>query len=94
MNTRRNAELRLDKDISNTGAPPRGNQVPPLEEDVNDDQGPVNPPPLTKGDIRDSLLQMSQSITTPTKAVTTQAQAMTTQANGRLYPEQTNMFVQ
>ena len=93
MNTRRITARRLNEEIANAEVPPQGNQVPHLEEFANDDQGPVNPPPLTKGDIRDSLLQMSQSITTPTKAVTTQAQAMTTQDNRILYPKQTNKFL-
>ena len=47
MNTQRTAARRLDKEISNGGAPPRGNQVPPLEEVANDDQAPVNLPSLT-----------------------------------------------
>ena len=64
MNTQRTAARRLDKEISNGGAPPRGNQVPPLEEIVNDDQAPINPPPLTDGDIRVAFIQMAQAITT------------------------------
>ena len=48
----------------NAGAPPRGNQVPTLEEVSNDDQAMVNPPPLADGDIRAAFLQMSQAITT------------------------------
>ncbi len=71
MNSQRNATQRLEEKIANAGAPPRGNQVPPLEEDDNDVKASVNPPPLTDGDIRASLLHMSQSITTQPKAVTT-----------------------
>ena len=45
MNTRRNAARRLEEEIANAGVPPCGDQVPPLENDVNDDQALVNPPP-------------------------------------------------
>ena len=75
MNTRRNADQRLEEDISNVGAPPHGDQVPPLEEDVVDDQAPVNPPPLTGENIRADLLQMAQAITTQAQAANTQSQA-------------------
>ena len=64
MNTRRNATRRVEQEITNVGVPPSGDQVPPLEEDVNDDQGQVNPPPLRDENIRVSILQMSQVITT------------------------------
>ncbi|XP_069148101.1 uncharacterized protein [Solanum lycopersicum] len=50
-NTRRNATRRLEEEIVNAEVPPRGDQVPPLEEDVNDDQDPANPPPLTDENI-------------------------------------------
>ena len=54
MNTRSNAARRLDAEISNAGDPPCGDQVPPLDEDMNDDKAPVDPP-LTDGAIRYSL---------------------------------------
>ena len=38
MTTRINAARRLEEEISNVGVPPRGDQVLPLEEDVNGDQ--------------------------------------------------------
>ena len=41
------------------GAPPRSDQVPPLNEDMNDDQAPINPTPLTDGHIRFSFVHMS-----------------------------------
>ena len=72
MNTLRTAARRLDEEISNARVPPRGNQVPPLEEVPNDDQAPVNPPPLTDGDIRAALFQMSEAITTQEQVVTTE----------------------
>ena len=46
---------------------PRGDQVPPHEEDVNNDQASVNPPPLTDENKRDALLQIDQPITTQYK---------------------------
>ncbi|TMX04113.1 hypothetical protein EJD97_011538, partial [Solanum chilense] len=81
MNTRRNVARRLEEEIANEGVPPRGNPVPSLEEDVNDDQVPVNPPPLTDGYIMDALIHMAQSITTQAQAITTQAQALMAHAN-------------
>ena len=59
MNTRRNASQILEKEIANAGVPPHGDQVPPLEEDVNNDQAPVNPPPLTDENIRATLFQIA-----------------------------------
>ena len=79
MNTRRNATRRVEQEITNVGVPPSGDQVPPLEEDVNDEQAPVNPPPLTDENIRATLFKMAQ-------AVTTQAQSMKTQANREIVP--------
>ena len=63
MDTRRNVARILVEEISNAGAPPRGEKVPLLEEDANVDQAPVNPPPLTDGDIRASLIQLAQAAT-------------------------------
>ena len=74
MNTRRNAAQRLEEEIANAEAPPVGQQVPPLEEDANVDQAPVNPPTLTDGDIRAAIIQLAQD-------TTVQAQSMTAQAN-------------
>ena len=53
---------------------------------MNDDQAPVNRPPLTDADIKPSLFQMTQAITIQAKATTTQAQAMTAQANREVVP--------
>ena len=78
------------EDIANVGALPRGDQVPPLEEDVNDDQAPVNRPPLTDENIRAALFQMAKAITTQAKSATTQDQAMMAKVNGRSYPEYIN----
>ena len=66
-------------EIANVGAPPRGEEVPPFEEDANVDQAPVSSPPLTDEDLRASLIQLAQ-------AATVQAQAMTAQANRELLP--------
>ena len=46
---------------------------------MNDDQAPINPPPLTDEAIRAALFQMSQDITT-------QAKAMVAQANREVVP--------
>ena len=50
---------RLEEDIVNVGVPPRGDQVPPLEEDAYDDYALVNSPPLMDKNIRATLFQMS-----------------------------------
>ena len=63
MNTRRNAKRRLEEVIANSIVPSHGDQVPPPEEDFNDDQDPVGPP-LKDGAIR---AQMAQAITTQAK---------------------------
>ena len=78
MNTWRNTAQRLDKEIVNSGVPPRNNHVPPLEEVANDGRAPSSPLALTDGDIRVAFLQISQAITIQTQAVTTQAEAVTT----------------
>ena len=51
----------LEEEIANAVVPPRGDQVPHLEEDGNDDQVSVNPPPLTDDEIRAVIFQMSQA---------------------------------
>lgn len=81
MSTQKKASWRIDEEIANTGAPPRGNQVPPLEEVATDDQGPVIFSSLKDCSIRVFFLQMSQSIASQEQAVTTQGQSMTSEAN-------------
>ena len=51
MNTQRNATRILEEEIGNVKVCPRGDQVPPLEKDANDEQAPFNPPSLADGDI-------------------------------------------
>ena len=63
------------------GVPPHCDQVPPLDNDLNDDQARVNTPPFTDEDIQFALFQIDNAITTQTQASTTQSQAITTQAN-------------
>ena len=79
MNTRRNVAQRVEEEITNAGAPPHGEQVPPLEEDDNIDQSPADPPPLKDGDISDALIQLSQDSTI-------KYQAMTAKPNRELVP--------
>ena len=59
--------------MANAGAPLLGEQVPPLEEEANVDQAPVNPPPLRNGDIRAALFKLSQSATVQAYAKMAQA---------------------
>ena len=63
MNTQRNETRRLEEEIANAGVPPHGDQVPPSEEYVNDDQAPADTP-LTDGAIRAALFKMAKAITT------------------------------
>ena len=58
MNNRRHAAQRLVEEMANAGVPPCGDQVPLLEEDVIDDQAPVDPS-LTDDAIGIALCQMS-----------------------------------
>ena len=67
MSTRRNATQRLEKEISNAGAPPRGDKVPHVEEDANIDKDPDKPPPLTDRYIRASLIHLAQTATVKPK---------------------------
>ena len=64
MNSRRNAAQKLERESANAGVPPRRDQVPLLEDDVNDDKAPLNPPLLTDENKRVDVFQMSQPITT------------------------------
>ena len=57
---------------------PCGDEVPSLEEDVNDVQAPFNPLPLTDENIRAASFQIAQGITTQAQSATTQAQTMMT----------------
>ena len=86
----RNAARGLEEYIANEGVPPRGDQVPHLKKEVNDDQAPVDSPPFTYGAMRVALFQIAQAITTQEQDATTQAQSMWPKLFGRLYPEQTN----
>ena len=63
------------------GSSSHSDKVSPLKEDVNDDQTPINPPPLTDEAIRAALFKIAQAITTQSQAITAQAQAMASQAN-------------
>ena len=72
MNTLRNKAQRVEDEISNVGAPPRGEQVPPFEDYANVDQAPANPLPTEAG-MRGIVAQMAQAITTQAQAVTVHA---------------------
>ena len=48
---------------------------------------PVNPPPLTDGDIRVEFLQMAQPITMQAQAVTNEAQSMKADAYWEVIPQ-------
>ena len=48
INTRRNVARRLEEEVANAGAPSHDEQVPPLEENANDDQALANPIPIQR----------------------------------------------
>ena len=75
--------------MANAGAPPHGDQVPPLEEDANMEQTLVNPPPLKDENTR-TLIQMTQAITNQAQATTSHAQAMIAQENLDVVPRPLN----
>ena len=52
------------------GVSPFGDQIPPLEEDANNDQAPVYSP-LMEVAIRTAHFKMARAITTATQAVNT-----------------------
>ena len=64
MNTRSNVARRLEEEVANAGEPPHDKEVPPLEENANNDQDPANPPPMTEAEMRDILYKMSKAMTT------------------------------
>ena len=61
INTRRNMARKLEEEVANAGAPPCGDQVPPLEENANVDQAPANPLPTEAG-MRGIVAQMAQAL--------------------------------
>ena len=86
MNTRRNAAGRLEEEFSNAGAFPHDEQVAPLEVDANVERSLDNPPPMTKAEMRSTLSQMDQAMTTKAQEATVQAQSITSQANHDIAP--------
>ena len=53
---------------------------------MNDDQAPINPPPLTDEAIRAAHFQTNQAIIIQAQTATTQSQAMTAQDNWEIVP--------
>lgn len=64
MKSRRNVARKLEGESANAGVPPCRDKVPLLEDDVNDDKAPVNPPLLTDENKRATVFQMAQPTTT------------------------------
>ena len=64
MNTRRNVARRLEEEVANAGALTYNEKVPPLEENVNVDQAPTSPPPMTEAEMRAILGKNANSMTT------------------------------
>ena len=92
MNTRRNAAWRIDAEIANEWVPPRGNQVPPLEEVANDDQALSNPPAMTNGHIRDDFLQMAMPLVLKHKPLLLKINPWYLKQIKRWYPNETNIL--
>ena len=64
MRTQWNETRRLEEEVSNFGAPPHGEQVPPLEKNAYAYQAPTNPPPMMQAEKRDIIDQMDKAMTT------------------------------
>ena len=59
MNTRRNVARILEEEVANAGALTYNEKVPPLEENVNVEQAPTSPPPMTEAEMRAIRAQMA-----------------------------------
>ena len=90
FSTPRNVAQIVEEEISNAGVPPCSDQVPHLEEDVNNDQAPVNPPPMTDEDIRSSLFLLTKYITTQAQSALLNTKPGKPKLIRRLYPKNTN----
>ena len=64
MNTKRIVATRVGDEIKNAGATPQGNQVPSQVQAVANEQVIVNPLAMMDSEVRETLFQMAQSITT------------------------------
>ena len=90
-NTRSAAATRAGEQMANVGThenkvTPQDNQVPPLEEVAMGDQVSIVPPLMTDGEIRATVLNLSQAINSQDNVVTSQFQAMTGQVNMEVGP--------
>ena len=77
---------RLEEEVANAELLPNNEQVPPLEENVNGNQAPANPSPMTEAVMRSILAQIAQAINTESQATSVQAQFMTAKANRDIAP--------
>ena len=69
MNTRRTATRRVGKRLRMREL----HQNIPQVQVVANDQVPVKPPAMTNGEVRETLFQIAQAITTQAQAITSQA---------------------
>ena len=63
MNTRSTTARSVEEVVVNAVATTQGNRVPSQEQFVVNDQFPGDPPAMKDGEVRETLLQMAQSIT-------------------------------
>ena len=86
MNTKRTISRMVGEEITNARATP--SSIPNAHEvqAAANDQVHVNPPEMTDDEVKASLFQMDQ-------AITTQAQAITSHVTKRLQLEKINMLV-
>ena len=70
MNIRRRTARIVGKEIANAGDTPQCNQVPPQVQDAANDHVPMNPPVMTDGEVRETLFQMAQAITSQDHDIT------------------------
>ncbi len=68
MDSRWNADRRLEEEVAYVGDLPHDEQVPPLEDNANVDQVLAYPPPMTEAEMTAIHVQMSKAMTTQSQA--------------------------
>ncbi|TMW91227.1 hypothetical protein EJD97_014606 [Solanum chilense] len=91
MTTIRSAVRRVEEGIANMGdndnqAPLQDNKVPPLEQVPMGGRVLVLPSPITDCEIRSSILNFSQAMTSKSNSFTCQVQDVTVQVNREVGP--------
>ena len=78
---KKDSREKCTEEIANAGATPQGNRNAPQVQAAANYQVLVKPLAITDGEVRETLFQIAQ-------AITTQAQAITAQANREVVPRE------